>query len=179
MIAVISAMRVYGRLLRDTSGAVAVEFALILPILIVMIMGTIEITNLVTAQRKVLAAAQTISDLISQETDVTSAQLDDLISAGKMVVRPMNTALLSVGVASVRFDAASSPSVDWTHSLAGGSVSNATTLATPLAQANSSVIIVYASFNYTPVTGTLVIGNKTLSETSITRPRTVSYVGMY
>ncbi len=86
MIAVISAMRVYGRLLRNTSGAVAVEFALILPILIVMIMGTIEITNLVTAQRKVLAAAQTISDLISQETDVTSTSLDDLISAGKMVM---------------------------------------------------------------------------------------------
>lgn len=172
-------MRAFRSLWRNTSGAVAVEFALILPILITMVMGTIEITNLVTAQRKVLAAAQTISDLISQETDVTSSGLDDLIAAGKMVIRPLNTANLAIGVASVRFDSALSPSIDWTHSLAGGSVSNATTLATPLAQANSSVIIVYASYSYTPITGTLIIGNQTLSETSITRPRTVSYVGMY
>jgi Flp pilus assembly protein TadG len=179
VIAVISAIRVPVLLLRNTSGAVAVEFALILPILIVMIMGTIEITNLVTAQRKVLAAAQTISDLISQETDVTSSSLDDLIAAGKMVIRPMNTALLSVGVASVRFNASLTPSVDWTHSLGGGAVASATTQATPLAQANGSVIIVYASYSYTPNTGTLIIGNKTLSETSFTRPRTVSYVGKY
>ncbi|MCC7016550.1 MAG: pilus assembly protein, partial [Rhodospirillales bacterium] len=166
-------------MLRDTSGAVAVEFALILPVLITMIMGTIELTNFLTAQRKILAAAQTISDLISQETDVTSTDLDDLIAAGKMVLRPMNTSLLSVGVASVRFDASSTPSVDWTHSLSGGAVANATTLATPVAQANSSVIIVYASYSYTPITGSLILSSRTLSETSITRPRTVSYVSKY
>lgn len=169
-------LRLLKSLLRNTRGVTTVEFALLLPVLIVLIMGMVEMTNYVIAQRKILAASQTVADLISQETDVTSASLDDLISAGKMVIRPMASGPLAVGVASVRWNSDAVASIDWTHSLNSGVVDNALALAAPLAEANTSVIIVIASYTYTPLTGSLIMGNTTVSSTSFNRPRLVEYI---
>ena len=52
----------------NTSGFAAVEFAMILPILLVLFFGTVEISNAVAVYRKVTLMAHTLSDLTSQST---------------------------------------------------------------------------------------------------------------
>jgi len=48
-----------------------------------------------------------------------------------------------------------------------------------MGSAGESVIIVSATFAYTPLLSVVLSGTYTLSDTAITRPRYVDYVGLY
>jgi len=161
-------------------GAVAIEAALILPVMVVMLTGLIELSYLMMAERRVSGAAHSTADLIAQETDVTSTDLSDIFSAAALIMAPFDTANLTIGVSSVRFDdTTGNPSQDWSSAYNAGTVSNPTTLATGMGEAGSSVIIVTATYTYTPILSAVLSGPYTLSETAITRPRYLPYVGFY
>lgn len=173
-------MRLLKRFNSDSKGIAAVEFALTAPLMIVLLFGVSELSDYVTAQRKVSAAAHTAADLIAQETDLTSAELSELFHASRLVMDPLDDSNLTLGAASVRYDDdTGDPSEDWTGSYNGGSVSNSTTTAAGLGAAGESVIVVYATYTYTPSFSLALSGTYTLSETAITRPRYIDYVGLY
>jgi hypothetical protein len=54
------------RLFKDTGGLAATEFAFIVPFMLVMFFGTVEISSGVAVDRKVTLVARTLSDLSSQ-----------------------------------------------------------------------------------------------------------------
>ncbi|MFN3961136.1 MAG: TadE/TadG family type IV pilus assembly protein [Parvularculaceae bacterium] len=74
------------RFARATRGLAAVEFALIAPIMLVLFFGVIEGSGALSAGRKTLLAANTLADLVAQETEVTKANLDDLFTGMKKVI---------------------------------------------------------------------------------------------
>jgi len=147
---------------------------------VAMLTGLIEISNLMMAERRVSGAAHATADLIAQETDVTDSDLNDIFDAASLIMEPFSAANLTIGVASVRYDDSDgTPSTDWTGAYNAGSVSNPTTAATGLGQAGESVIIVTTTYTYQPVLSAVLSGPFTLSETAITRPRYLDYVGKY
>ena len=44
-------MRALGRLIRDSSGNATIDFALVLPIMVVLFIGVVEITNVLRLDR--------------------------------------------------------------------------------------------------------------------------------
>jgi Flp pilus assembly protein TadG len=168
------------RFLGNARGAAAIEFALILPVMVTMLTGLIELSYLMMAERRVSNAAHSTANLIAQETDVTSSDLTDIFSAASLIMAPFSTSTLKIGVSSVRFDdTTGAPSQDWSSSYNAGSVTNPTTLATNMGEAGSSVIIVTTSYSYTPIMSAILTGPFALSETAIVRPRYLDYVGYY
>jgi len=164
----------------DCRGVVAIEFALMAPVLVIMLLGVTELNNYMMAARKVGQAAFTAADLISQETDISSSELSELFQASRLVMHPLDDTNLTLGAASVRYDDdTGDPTVDWTDTYNGGSVSNPTTVATGMGSAGESVIIVTATYNYSPLFSLIMSGTYSLSETSIARPRYIDYVGLY
>ena len=171
---------IFKRFWSDCRGIAAVEFALTAPLMCVVLLGVAELNNYMTAARKTAAAAFTAADLVAQETDITSSELSELLQASRKVIHPLSDSNITIGVSSVRYDdTTGNPSVDWTGNYNGGSVSNATTLATGMGSAGESVIIVTATYSYTPLFSLIMSGTHTLEETAITRPRYIDYVGMY
>lgn len=73
------------------SGAAAVEFALILPLLILMFFGAVDLANMLLADNKLRAAASGAADLITQDSDGTISQteLTQITSAVTEIMRPM------------------------------------------------------------------------------------------
>ena len=55
--------RTAARMLRDRSGIAATEFAVIVPVMLVMFFGTVEFSAGVAVDRKVTLMARTLSDL--------------------------------------------------------------------------------------------------------------------
>ena len=51
---------------RDRSGIAAIEFAVIVPVMLVMFFGTVEFPPAIAVDRKVTLIARTLSDLTSQ-----------------------------------------------------------------------------------------------------------------
>lgn len=78
-------------LFRNQSGMAAVEFALILPVMVLMFFGAVEVSNLLLADNKLRAAASGAADLITQDSDgtITQAELVQVTAAVAEIMRPM------------------------------------------------------------------------------------------
>lgn len=104
---------------RDRRGVSVVEFALILPVQLVMIFGTVEISNLMIADRKLVAATSTTADLFTQVKTVTRTDVAYISLAGAAVMQPLNNGNLSFVVASIVADAGGVTKVEWSEGYAG------------------------------------------------------------
>ena len=62
------------RLFNDSSGIAATEFAMIVPIMLVMFFGSVEISSGVAVDRKVTLVARTVSDLTSRALPTAQSQ---------------------------------------------------------------------------------------------------------
>lgn len=158
-------------------GVAAVEFALVLPVLLLILMGVIELSNVMMVERKLLNAMQSAADLIGQDTDITDAELDDIFFAAQLTMNPYDTSNLTIGVASVRFDdTTGNPTLDWSEGWNGGSVTNPTTLAAGRGEAGASIVIVSGVYSYTPLSTLIITSTMSLGEISYVRPRKVDYI---
>jgi Flp pilus assembly protein TadG len=72
-----------------TDGVAAVEFALIVPIMAVMMIGAIEISQAVTIDRRVSQVASATGDLVARvETDIQTTEVHDIAKIGSWLVAP-------------------------------------------------------------------------------------------
>ena len=65
-------LRAVARLTLAEKGAAAVEFALILPVMLVVYLGTLEASTLITMDRKVQSVAGAVGDLVADWKLVTT-----------------------------------------------------------------------------------------------------------
>src|ERR1700694_5984033 len=92
--------------LRDYfAGVSAVEFAFLLPIMILLFVGGTQWTEAITIKRKVQLVARTIGDLVAQDTGVNDAEMASIFSASNAVIQPFAAGTLQVIVSRVDIDA--------------------------------------------------------------------------
>jgi len=165
---------------RNERGVAATEFALVLPFLLLLLMGVIEFSNVMTVERKLLNSMQTAADLVGQQTDVTDADLANIFTAAELTMSPFDTTPLTVGIASVIFDdTTGAPTLDWSSGYNGGEVLNPTTLAAGRGEPGASIIIVSGVYSYTPLIDLILPNALSLEEISYMRPRKVMSVMKY
>lgn len=72
----------------DSRGAIAVEFAIVAPILVTMMVGTFEVTRYVLLHQKLDRMAVAAGDLVAQGETITVAQLADIFAATGLIAEP-------------------------------------------------------------------------------------------
>lgn len=156
----------------ETSGVSAIEFALILPIMLSLYLGSVEISQAISASRKVTLTARTVADLVAQATAVTTADMTNILDASTAVVTPFSTATLGIVVSSIEINAAGAATVAWSKARnATPRAPNPITLPTGLGIPNSSLILAEVTFVYTPAIGYVLTGPITLRDRIYMRPR--------
>ena len=162
-----------GRLSRDQRGVSAVEFALLLPLMVTLYLGTAEISQGISADRKVTITTHTVADLVSQVATINNAGMIDILNASSSVMLPFSTAGLTVTVTSVNIDANSNIAVTWSDSLNGTPRAVGSTVSLPAALVipNSSVIFSEVSYLYKPTIGYVITGTLTLKDQLYMAPR--------
>ena len=89
-----------GRLVRrfavERRGVSAVEFALILPLMLVIYAGCGEVTTALIVDRKVSRAASTISDLVAQQSSVSAAAMNGIFDATTAILEPYDVSVAKV-----------------------------------------------------------------------------------
>jgi Flp pilus assembly protein TadG len=172
-----SLSRLLVRLSRDQRGVSAVEFAMILPLMITLYLGAVEISQGIGYDRKVTLTTRTVADLTSQVTTVTSTEMSNILNAAAQVMMnpstPYDASKLKVTVSQVKIDANSTATIDWSCTLNGTkrSTGSAVTLPSALAIANSNLIWSEVSYSYKPTIGYVVTGTLNLSDLIYMRPR--------
>ena len=157
----------------DERGVSAVEFALLLPLMVTLYLGSVEISQAISADRKVTMTSRTVADLISQVSSINNAGMTDVLSASSSVMSPFTTTTLKVTVSSVSVDANGRATVDWSDSLGGTARTKGSTVTLPSALniANTSLIWSEVSYVYTPAVGYLITGSLTLKDQLYMAPR--------
>lgn len=107
------------RLLKlGTRGASAVEFALIAPIMIIMLFGATELSQGVSVDRKVTQAASTVADLVAQYEEVDCPTLNAIFAVSRSVFQPFANqgTAASISVASIALNGGAAK-VEWSRSV--------------------------------------------------------------
>ena len=163
----------FGRLRRDERGVSAVEFAMLLPLMVSLYLGAVEVSQGIGADRKVTLTARTVADLVSQVSSVSNSDMTNSLNAASAVISPFSSANLKVVVSSVKIDAQGNATVAWSDTLNGAARSKGSSVAVPAALKvpNSSLIWSEVTYTYTPVIGHVITGPINLSEQIYMRPR--------
>src|SRR5450631_3654157 len=91
-------------LLKDCSGIVAIEFAVIAPVMLVMFFGVVEFSSGVAVDRKVTMVARTLSDLTSQSTSVADTDLTNFGQTAKAILTPYQASPLKSSITEIYVD---------------------------------------------------------------------------
>jgi Flp pilus assembly protein TadG len=158
---------------RERRGLAAVEFAMLLPVMMTLYLGSVEITTAVATQRKVTLTARALADLSSQFTAIANADMTNILNAASDIIAPYSAAQLKSTVSELAIDANGQATVVWSDTLNGtartvGSVVN---IPTNLAVANTYLLLGETQYSYNPSYGYAVTGTLTLSEQIFMRPR--------
>ena len=89
---------------RDRKGVAAVEFALIVPLLLLLYLGTMEVSSGVALNKRVARAASTTADLIAQQEDVTRTQLNAIMEVSQSILFPYTADQPRVTVVGIHVD---------------------------------------------------------------------------
>ena len=81
-------LKLFGRFRRDSKGVAALEFAIIAPILILLFIGTLEISLAVSVDRKVGRISSTVADLITQAQTLTTDEVDAIMDVAEKIIYP-------------------------------------------------------------------------------------------
>lgn len=163
----------FGGLAKDERGVSAVEFAMLLPLMMSLYLGAVEVSQGIGADRKVTLTARTVADLVSQVSNVDNNSMTNSLNAASKVMAPFPSGNLKVVVTSVRVDAQGNATVAWSDSYNGSARAKGSTVTLPTALKvpNSSLIWSEVQYNYTPVIGYVVTGSLTLKDQIYMRPR--------
>jgi Flp pilus assembly protein TadG len=158
-----------GMFWRDTQGAAAVEFGFLAPVLLLMLLATIETARAVSTDRHFTSAIATAGDLVAREQHLgktsTSAKtnLDSMMLSIKHLMQPYDSSSLKLAVFSVRASPtnASDTKVIWSYSYNGMKVPadcSAYTLPSNIVGKGGSVIVVDSTYVFKPLFGDFVPG---------------------
>ena len=178
-------------LLADCRGLAAIEFAMIVPIMLVMFFGTVEFSSGVAVNRKVTLVARTVSDLTSQAAvAVDDTYLQNVFTAAIAILTPYSSTPTQATLSEIYVDSNQVAKIKWSKSAIISSGSTQATLTTSTRHAGDVVTLPAAllvkqtylifsevSYLYTPVVGYVMAkAGINLSDVAYTRPRQLTCV---
>jgi Flp pilus assembly protein TadG len=157
----------------NTQGVSAVEFALLLPLMLTMYLGGSEVAQAIATSRKVTLVSRAVADLASQSSAITAANMTNILNASAAVISPYASSKLKVTVSQVKIDANGVATIDWSETLGGTkhTTGEAVTLPAALKVANTWLIWSEAEYGYEPTFGSGITGSLQLKDQMYMRPR--------
>jgi len=146
---------------------------MLLPLMLSLYLGSVEVSQGIGADRKVTMTARTICDLVSQVSSIGNTEMTNALNASSAIMAPFSTSNLQVTVSSVKIDSAGKATVVWSDSLNSTAHTTGSTVTLPAALnvANTSLIWSEVQYSYKPVIGYVMTGTLLLKDQIYMRPR--------
>lgn len=155
----------------DRRGVSAVEFALVAPIMIALYFGVVEVSEGVSAGRKVSLTTATLANLAAQTATISSSDMTNILDASSAVIAPYDKNKLKITITCISIDSSKRATVKWSVTRNGTASSGSMTLPSALAVASTQLILAEASYAYTPTVGSNITGTINLSDKMYMSPR--------
>lgn len=165
---------------RCAAGNVAVEFALASPVLLLLMLGSVELARFVILHQKLDRIAVTVSDLVARAEEISQSDIDDILVAAGEVAQPFALSDLGVVIVSSITNDGDGPVVVWQRSGGGsyggtskvGAEGGTATLPTGFnVNEGETAIISEVYFDFDPFLSELIVEPQTLYKRAHHRPR--------
>ena len=165
-------------LLEDCRGIAATEFAVIVPVMLVMFFGMVEFSSGVAVDRKVTLMARTLSDLTSQSISVDGTALNNFFAASTGIMTPYSPTPTKSTITELWVDPSTLKArVQWSQGTAPRATSSTVTIPTALAVGGTYLIFSEVSYLYKPTIGYVMAkAGVNLSDVAYMRPRQATCV---
>jgi Flp pilus assembly protein TadG len=169
------------RLARCAAGNVAVEFALAVPVLLFLMLGSAEMARFVLLHQKLDRVATTICDLVARAETISESQIDDIFTAVGQVADPFDLSTLGVVIVSSVTNAdGTGATIAWQRS-GGGAFSASSQLGEPgdpptlpadfVVREGETAIISEVYYDFTPFLSELIVAPQVIYRDAHHRPR--------
>lgn len=173
-------LRSYRALRGDARGVALVEFALILPVMLILYLGGVQLQDAMACKRKVTITARAAVDLIAQNTTgkMTGAEVQSNLMAASQVMQPYTAGDAQIRVSEVSTDAKGQTSVVWSRGLkiAAYAKGEAVDIPSAMKTPNATFLLAQVSYPYRPPTSFGQFGPMTLSDSLWMVPRNTDQI---
>jgi len=168
-------------------GATAIEFALVLPVVLLIMLGSFEVPRFVLICQRIARTSSGVADLVAQADEpITANQMTDIFTAAKIMMQPYDiVANGRIYVSSINNPSGNGVTLTWQKTNGGlpgvmnidsklglpGSNPSTKMPATLVPGSNEEVLASEVYFNYTPVFSNLIYSGSQLYLIAYTRPR--------
>ena len=167
--------------LGDRLGSVAIEFALVLPLYVLILSGGFELTMYALLHNKLQRVAGVMADTVSRQ-NVSRDTVHGLLSQSGQFMTPFGFANGKITISQIRnedeTDDASNMLISWQESFQGAATQLGSAGTVPAALPNNfevlnekTIIVSEISYSYTSFVFSSLIGDRTLYNIYITTPR--------
>lgn len=164
----------------QNTAIASVEFALLVPLLLLLFLGGFETTRFILVSQKVSKTASSISDLVSRMPELTESDVSNTFNAVEHLLDPYYEADDVLVVVSSIMNDGSDDVINWMRCGGGNYVENSdlsingttATLPTVLALGlNEDTIATEVFYDYRPVLANDIIGPVVIYKVRYTKPR--------
>ena len=114
----------FNRFLKDNRGVAAIELAVVLPMLMTLFLGVVEISNFVLINERTEKMTHTIADVVAQGETITIAEMDNILAATSEIMKPFPfNERGHVIITAVHREVHDTPKVAWQYE-GGGTLQN-------------------------------------------------------
>lgn len=103
------------RLLRDRRAAAAVEFAVILPVMLLTYLGTFEASHAIIAKRRIDNAAETVGGIVARSPEMDLTRLRNILLISDAIVGSTGDPKPEITITTVKVDNKGKATQDWSR----------------------------------------------------------------
>ena len=152
-------------------GSAAMEAALVLPILVFLLLGTLDLGYAIMSNQKTIKSSQVVADLVTRYITVTDGDVNEAIEAGRLSLQPYSTTSLGFDVISFRFLNDGTPEIVWRETVNMAPLSNPENNVEAIAEPGRGVVMVVSQYRYEPIIINSVVDSIDMQEIAFARGR--------
>ena len=185
---------IYRRFVASQRGVAAIEFAIIVPVLLILLLSTFDLGNAIIAYLKVRATTYELAAITNQygtgSKQISTSTMSAITSATSAVMTPFPSSSTAITISQIKATSNTRAKVSWSYSVNGTALTRGGTytgLPTNMSRHSCNktypcyFILSQVQYPYTPMFGSYFTGPITLSDSLFVTPRSsecVQYAGV-
>ena len=182
------------RFIRSTRAVAAIEFAILAPMLLLVLVETFDIGNAVAVYMKVRSATFALAAITNQystgNSGIQSSDMTAITGSASSILSPYSSAPVTAKITQIRMQNANNAKVSWSYALNGTAYAQGSSWKTLPSQLTASdpcnsypCYLIYAeiSYAYRPILFSTIISSLNLTDDLYVTPRSspcVQYQGV-
>jgi Flp pilus assembly protein TadG len=187
------------RFLASRRGVAAVEFAIIMPVLLILLLSSFDVGNAIIVYMKVRAATYSLAAItnqygttVSPVGQISTTTMSTITAAASSILSPYSSTPLTIVISQIQATSNTQAKVSWSYAVNGTAYTQGTTFNLPTNLANDTcgsgnygsssppggcyLILSQVSYTYTPMFGAYMTGSLALSDNLYVAPRSTQCV---